>query len=216
MLLTHDHHGDNLDAAGRALLPRRRARASRRSRARSGSARTGLAPWERTTLSADGRPEIEVTATPCRHGPPGFHPIVGDVIGFALRWEGGSLWITGDTVLYGGVRDAAARLEPDVVLLHLGAVRFGVTGPLHYTLTAPDAVDALRPRGPARRRAGALRGLVALLPGPGGGRAGVRGVGARRPLAAAGRAGHALIRGARISRRSAFAAKLREVLDEAE
>jgi L-ascorbate metabolism protein UlaG (beta-lactamase superfamily) len=65
-----------------------------------------------------------------------------------LRWEGGSLWITGDTVLYGGVRDAAARLEPDVVLLHLGAVRFGVTGPLHYTLTAPDAVTLCDLAGP--------------------------------------------------------------------
>ena len=148
MLLTHDHHGDNLDAAGRALLPC----AGRVLTTVPGAERiggTGLAPWGRATLSAPGRPEIEVTATPCRHGPPGFHPIVGDVIGFALRWEGGSLWVTGDTVLYGAVREAAARLEPDVVLLHLGAVRFGVTGPLHYTLTAPDAValcDVARPR----------------------------------------------------------------------
>ena len=147
VLLTHDHHGDNLDAAGRALLPH----AGRVLTTVPGADRiggTGLAPWGRATLSAPGRPEIEVTATPCRHGPPGFHPIVGDVIGFSLRWEGGSLWITGDTVLYGGVRDAAARLEPDVVLLHLGAVRFGVTGPLHYTLTAPDAVALCDLAGP--------------------------------------------------------------------
>ena len=50
---------------------------------------------------------IEVTATPCRHGPPLSRPIVGDVIGFALRWDGqehGVLWISGDTVLYDGVR----------------------------------------------------------------------------------------------------------------
>ena len=36
-----------------------------------------------------------------------------------------------------------------MLLLHLGAVRFGVTGPLHYTLTARDAValcDLARPR----------------------------------------------------------------------
>jgi L-ascorbate metabolism protein UlaG (beta-lactamase superfamily) len=52
-------------------------------------------------------------------------------------------------VLYDGVRAAAERVRPDVVLLHLGAVRFPVTGPLHYTLTARDAValcDAARPR----------------------------------------------------------------------
>jgi hypothetical protein len=39
--------------------------------------------------------------------------------------------------------------QGDVMLLHVGAVRFGVTGPLHYTLTARDAVtlcDVARPR----------------------------------------------------------------------
>ena len=147
VLLTHDHHADNLDAAGRALLPS----AGTVVTTRSGGARlgcTGLAPWETTVLEAPDRARVEVTATPCRHGPPGFHPIVGDVIGFALRWDGGSLWITGDTVLYGAVEDAARRVAPDVVLLHLGAVRFGVTGPLHFTLTARDAVtlcDVARP-----------------------------------------------------------------------
>jgi L-ascorbate metabolism protein UlaG (beta-lactamase superfamily) len=149
VLLTHDHHADNLDDAGRALLPA----AGTVVTPRTGGARlgcTGLAPWETTVLDGGaGTPRIEVTATPCRHGPPGFHPIVGDVIGFALRWEGGSLWITGDTVLYGAVRAAATRVEADVMLLHVGAVRFGVTGPLHYTLTARDAVtlcDLARPR----------------------------------------------------------------------
>lgn len=36
------------------------------------------------------------------------------VIGFALRWEGqehGALWISGDTVLYDGVREVAERLR---------------------------------------------------------------------------------------------------------
>ena len=55
---------------------------------RLGGGARGLAPWETTTLDAPGRPTIEVTATPCRHGPPLSHPIVGDVIGFALRWDG--------------------------------------------------------------------------------------------------------------------------------
>jgi L-ascorbate metabolism protein UlaG (beta-lactamase superfamily) len=149
VLLTHDHHADNLDDGGRALLPSAGAVITTRAGgARLG--RTGLASWETTVLEGGaGRPRIEVTATPCRHGPPGFHPIVGDVIGFALRWEGGSLWITGDTVLSKAVREAAARVEADVMLLHVGAVRFGVTGPLHYTLTARDAVtlcDVARPR----------------------------------------------------------------------
>ena len=76
VLLAHDHHGDNLDDAGRALLPsaagtvvttrsgaRRLAteRAGSHRRVDEGSKRPGAAP-------------IEITATPCRHGaaePPG-------------------------------------------------------------------------------------------------------------------------------------------------
>ena len=81
---------------------------------RLGGGARGLAPWATTRLEAPGRPPIEVTATPCRHGPPLSRPIVGDVIGFALRWEGqehGVLWISGDTVLYDGVREVADRLD---------------------------------------------------------------------------------------------------------
>ena len=59
-------------------------------------------------------------------------------IGFALRWDGqehGALWISGDTVLYDGVREVADRCDVDTALLHLGGVRFPVTGPLRYTMT---------------------------------------------------------------------------------
>jgi L-ascorbate metabolism protein UlaG (beta-lactamase superfamily) len=90
VLLSHDHHDDNLDPAGRALLPR----AGTVITTRSGATRvggTGLDPWETTTLNAPGRTRVEVTATPCRHGPRGLHFVFGDVIGFGLRWDGGSL-----------------------------------------------------------------------------------------------------------------------------
>jgi len=153
VLLTHDHHGDNLDDAGRALLraagPVLTTGAGAR---RLGGAARGLAPWDATRLEAPDRPSLEVTATPCRHGPPGSRPIVGDVIGFALRWDGqehGALWISGDTVLYGGLLSVADRVDVGTALLHLGGVRFPVTGPVRYSMTARDAVDLiarLRPR----------------------------------------------------------------------
>ena len=41
------------------------------------------------------------------------------------------------------------RLQVDVALLHLGRVQFAVTGPVHYTMTAPEAVELcgiVRPR----------------------------------------------------------------------
>jgi L-ascorbate metabolism protein UlaG (beta-lactamase superfamily) len=148
VLLSHDHHDDNLDPAGRALLPSAGVVVTTTSGAKrlGGSAR-GLDPWQTTRLEAPERPAIEITATPCRHGPPLSHLIVGDVIGFALRWEGqehGVLWISGDTVLYDGVREVADRLEVDTAVLHLGGVRFPVSGPVRYTMTARDAVELCR------------------------------------------------------------------------
>lgn len=144
VLLTHDHHGDNLDDAGRALLPQAGVVITTTSGARrlGGNAR-GLEPWQDTRLEAPGRVAIRVTATPCRHGPIGSRAIVGDVIGFALNWDGqehGDFWITGDTVLYDGLRDAARRLRVGTMLVHLGDVHFGITGPIHYTLNASEAV----------------------------------------------------------------------------
>jgi L-ascorbate metabolism protein UlaG (beta-lactamase superfamily) len=65
VLLNHDHHGDNLDDAGRALLPSAGAVLTTVSGARrlGGNAR-GLQPWATTRLEAPGRRSMEVTATP--------------------------------------------------------------------------------------------------------------------------------------------------------
>jgi L-ascorbate metabolism protein UlaG (beta-lactamase superfamily) len=96
---------------------------------------------------APGRKAIEVTATPARHGPPLSRPVAGDVTGFALRWDGqddGVLWISGDTVLFDGVRRLAERLRVDTALLHLGGVRFPVTGPVRYSMTAREAIELCR------------------------------------------------------------------------
>ena len=105
-----------------------------------GNAR-GLRAWEGTRLEAPGKATIEVIATPCRHGPPLSHPIVGDVIGFTLIHEGRVLWISGDTVLYHGVRAMEGRWQIDVAIVHLGGVQFPVTGPLRYTMTAREAIE---------------------------------------------------------------------------
>ncbi|WP_127473847.1 MBL fold metallo-hydrolase [Microbacterium sulfonylureivorans] len=148
VLLSHHHHADNLDDAGRAGL----ARATTVLTTVAGAKATshpdvrGLAAGAQTTLSAEGKRTITVEATPCRHGAPLTGPIVGPVVGFALTIEGQArpgLWMTGDTVLYGGLRRAAAALRPDVALVHIGAVKFPLTGPLSYTMDAADAVELI-------------------------------------------------------------------------
>jgi len=150
VLLSHDHHDDNLDPAGRALLPSlgtvvTTVPGAKRLTTKDGlSGVRGLSDWQTTVLEKPGLPSLEITATPCRHGPPGSRPIVGDVIGFALKWEGqedGVLWISGDTVLYDGVKEVASRLDVDTAVLHLGGVRFPISGPLRYTMTAAEAIE---------------------------------------------------------------------------
>src|SRR3954463_7987845 len=70
VLLSHDHHDDNLDAAGRALLPSAGTVVTTVAGAkRLGGETRGLEPWTQTRLEAPGKPAIEVSATPCRHGP---------------------------------------------------------------------------------------------------------------------------------------------------
>ncbi len=152
VLLSHDGHEDNLDPAGRALLPSAgtvvTTQGGAKRLAKQGATNAqGLADWQTTRLEAQGKTPIEISATPCRHGPPLSRPLVGDVIGFGLRWEGqqhGVVWISGDTVLYDGVKEVANRLDVGTAILHLGGVRFPISGPFHYTMTANDAIELTR------------------------------------------------------------------------
>ncbi len=153
VLLSHEHHDDNLDTAGRALLPSAGVVVTTIDGARrlGGNAR-GLKAWATTRLEAPGRPSLVITATPCRHGPPLSRQLFGDVIGFAVQVGGREqdvLWISGDTVLYDGVRQVASRLRIDTAILHLGGVRFPVSGPVRFTMTAQEGIELcqlIRPR----------------------------------------------------------------------
>ena len=161
VLLTHDQHADNLDGRGRELLRTAStvvttADGARRLRGDLGPRVQGLADWRTTVLTRPGRPELRVTATPARHGPPGSRPLVGQVVGFAVAWPGqehGALWFSGDTVLHRGLREVARRIDVGTAVLHLGGVRFPVTGPVRLTMTARDAV-----------RVGALHDARTVLP----------------------------------------------------
>jgi hypothetical protein len=78
MLISHDHHGDNIDSAGRALLPAAGAvltTTTTTGAGRLGGSARGLQLWATTLLEAPGWPTIQITATPCRYGPPLGPPI---------------------------------------------------------------------------------------------------------------------------------------------
>ena len=85
VLLSHDHHYDNLDAAGRQLLnvAERVVTTEARAERLGGNAR-GLAPWSTIELAAPNGRVLRVTGTPARHGPPDGDR--GPVTGFALAW----------------------------------------------------------------------------------------------------------------------------------
>lgn len=148
VLVSHHHHGDNLDPSARALLPTWGTTfTTRKAAATLGNGAVGLAAWDTATLEAPGKPAITITATPCRHGPVGSEPITGPVIGFSLAWEGqqhGELWITGDTVLYPALKEVPTRLSIGTLLIHLGSVRFRyLSGWLRYTMDAREGVELI-------------------------------------------------------------------------
>lgn len=148
VLVSHHHHGDNLDPTGRALLNQWGTVVTTvKAAAVLDGDTVGLAPWSTTTLEKPGKPTITITATPCRHGPPGLDPITGPVIGFVLEWEGqenGALWVTGDTVFFPKLREVAVRFDMGSIVIHLGAARFAyLSGPLRYSMNAREAASLL-------------------------------------------------------------------------
>lgn len=121
VLLSHDHHADNLDPAGREFLPRAgQVLTTVAGAERLGGNAAGLEPWAAVTVG-----DVTVTAVPALHGPPGADPVTGPVIGFVLRCEGqDTVYVSGDNASVDVVDEIAERLSPiDVAILFVGAVQ---------------------------------------------------------------------------------------------
>jgi L-ascorbate metabolism protein UlaG (beta-lactamase superfamily) len=145
VLLSHEHHVDNLDRAGRALLPSAgRVLTTTDGAAALGDDTVGLRPWESAEIAAAGA-TLQVTATPARHGPADGDR--GPVIGFALAFDQAPdevVYFSGDTVWYEGVRKVAERFSVRIALLCFGAARVSIAGPQPLTLTAQEGVEVAR------------------------------------------------------------------------
>lgn len=143
VLLSHDHHFDNLDNAGRSFLTHTGAVLTTRSGAeRLGANSIGLSPGECREFQIPSGGKLVITATPARHGPAGIEPITGEVIGFYLSIQNEikqSLYITGDTVYYNEIEKLAAQINPSYVFIFAGAAR--PRGPFNLTMSTNDALD---------------------------------------------------------------------------
>lgn len=142
VLLSHDHHFDNLDHEGRKLLEKVDLIYTNPAAAeRLGSSAVGLEPWQTVSLPPrDGR-VLEITGTPCRHGPEGGDR--GPVTGFLLQYRDApthAVYVTGDTVWYEGVNQVARKYQAGLVLAFMGAARVPEVGPDALTMTASEGV----------------------------------------------------------------------------
>jgi L-ascorbate metabolism protein UlaG (beta-lactamase superfamily) len=151
VLLSHDHHFDNLDNAGRALLEKAGTVLTTESGAgRLGGNAVGIAPWESVDLTTpDGR-KLRVTGTPARHGPADADR--GPVTGFALALTDdpeNAVYVSGDTVWYEGVEEVSRRFPVRIAVLFMGAARVSEVGPAHLTFTAREGAEAARAFGEA-------------------------------------------------------------------
>jgi L-ascorbate metabolism protein UlaG (beta-lactamase superfamily) len=128
VLLSHDHHADNLDPGGRELLPScGRVLTTVAGAGRLGGNAEGMSPWETTTVEAADGTAVTVTAVPAVHGPPvpQTAELTGPVIGFVLSAPAhDTLYVSGDNASLEVVREVKQRIgEVDAAVLFAGAVQ---------------------------------------------------------------------------------------------
>jgi L-ascorbate metabolism protein UlaG (beta-lactamase superfamily) len=149
VLLSHDHHSDNLDHAGRAML----GEAGQVLTTTAGAERldrgnvVGLTPGD--TVTRDG---VRITAVEALHGSPEVAAKNGPVIGFVLRADGEpTVYVSGDNALVEVVdRIVAAHGPFDAVVLFIGGACVPEAwGDTLLTLDAARAFDAARLLDPA-------------------------------------------------------------------
>lgn len=121
VLLSHHHHEDNLDIAGRAFLATvPLTLTTQEGAAELGGTAIGLTPGEVHKAGA-----VTVTATRSLHGPDGVAELLGPVIGFTLQAPGEpTVYLSGDNASLAVVREVVDAVGGvDLAVLHAGAAR---------------------------------------------------------------------------------------------
>lgn len=148
-LVSHDHHGDNLDQSGKKLLQNVPLIVSTRGAEKrlKNLPVLGLKPWEVKYIETPLVKGLKVTAVPAQHtNIKRLLYAVGHVIGFVVEWDdqqNGALYISGDTVLFEGINEIAQKFKINTAILHLGAGAFPYLKPrLRVTMNAAEAIQA--------------------------------------------------------------------------
>jgi L-ascorbate metabolism protein UlaG (beta-lactamase superfamily) len=144
VLLSHDHHFDNLDHSGRVWLAKAKTvLTTPEGASRLGGNSLGLQPWQSVDLQAAQGRVLRVIATPARHGPEGLsRGAVTGFVAFFVNAPQQAIYFSGDTVWYQGVAEVAKRFAIGAALLNLGAALVPEVGSFHLTMNASEAVQA--------------------------------------------------------------------------
>ncbi|MET7617514.1 MBL fold metallo-hydrolase [Streptomyces sp. NPDC005408] len=142
VLLSHDHHPDNLDRSGREFLGRvPLVLTTPAAHGRLGDAVTPLPNWTSHSVGP-----VRITGVPAQHGPDGTEHLVGEVTGFVIDGEGlPTVYVSGDNASLDVVRTIADRFGPvDIAVLFAGGARTPLLGDAYLTLPSAAAAEAAR------------------------------------------------------------------------
>ncbi|KAG9085829.1 hypothetical protein FRC06_003433 [Ceratobasidium sp. 370] len=150
VLLSHEHHPDNLDLSGRALLEGRTV-VTTADGARNLSPRPSVhavRPWETITLKIAGK-EFNITGTPCVHTPDGETTgFILETPSFGVSSEGlpNAIYISGDTIYLEELAEMRKRFHIVLAILNLGEVSIPLPGmpePVQITLGSKTAAKLI-------------------------------------------------------------------------
>jgi L-ascorbate metabolism protein UlaG (beta-lactamase superfamily) len=146
VLLSHHHHSDNLDPAGREFLPSARQVLSTTTAAQElGGNVVAMEPWSEIELESPSG-TVKVTAVHAQHGPDGSDEIQGPVLGFLLSADGAApVYVSGDNASRDVVRGIVERTGAiELAILNAGAVQLSKFDRAYLTLSADHAADVTK------------------------------------------------------------------------
>lgn len=146
VLLSHDHHFDNLDHEGKKLLPKaKNVFTTEMGVERLKGNAIGLKNWQTVEIPTKDNRIIQITGTPCRHGP--INGDRGPVTGFILNFKDEPnevIYISGDTVYYDKIDHIIARYKIKLAILFLGRAVVKEVGSEPLTMTVDESIKFAR------------------------------------------------------------------------